>query len=56
MESHHGLLVSFLNGVTGDFTVPVVLRWFPLKCYIEAPDIHNLQSHRRPWEIYRGEV
>lgn len=53
--AHHGLLVSFLNGVTGDFRVAVVLWRLPLECHIEAPDIHDLQGLRGPRQIYRGE-
>lgn len=54
--SHHCFLVGLLNGVPRYFTVSVVLWWLPLQCNIESPNIHNLQSLRGAWEIYRGEI
>ena len=56
LVSHHGLLISFLNGVTSNLTVTIVLWWLPLKCHIETPRIENLKSLWGPREIYRWEI
>lgn len=49
LDSHHGFLVGFLDGVTCDLTVTVVLWRLPLQCNIETPDINDLQSLRVSW-------
>lgn len=50
--SHHGLLVSLLNGVAGDLAVPVVLGRLPLQRHVESPNVDDLQHLRGPREIY----
>lgn len=41
------LLVSFLDSVSSDVCVAIILGWSPLQSSIEAPGIHQLYTSRR---------
>lgn len=41
-QAHHGLLVRFLDRVTADLRVAVILWWLPLQGHIETPRLHDL--------------